>query len=175
MRMILKTLSKIPNGEKVLIFSMFTSCLDLLSTAIEKEFGSTFKCEQMDGDTNGKERNEILDLFAKDVNVRGLLMTYKVGSEGLNITSANHVICIEPWWTFAVPLQAEARCWRPGQTKTVNVHNIYINNTIEQRVLEICEDKRSMAKSFLESTEHSSKTSTKLDKYTLGRILGVYM
>lgn len=169
---VVDTLRKIPKGEKVLIFSMFTSCLDLLKYKLKKEY-EEFGFEQVDGDTPSHERDTIIESFNSSHKIRALLMTYKVGSEGLNLTAANHVICLEPWWTYAVPLQAEARAWRPGQNKEVQVYNIHCKNTIEDRIVEICRDKKEMASVFLEGAEVSKK-SVGLDKYTLGRILGVY-
>lgn len=165
-------LRKIPKGEKVLIFSMFTSCLDLVKYKIEKEYNE-FCFDQVDGDTPNNERDSIIDSFNTSHNIRALLMTYKVGSEGLNLTASNHIICLEPWWTYAVPLQAEARAWRPGQNKNVQVYNIHCKNTIEDRIVEICNEKKEMASFFLENAEVAKK-SAGLDKYTLGRILGVY-
>lgn len=169
MQLIVKEIQNLPKGEKILIFSMFTSCLDLVRDALY-EFVPDFVFEQLDGDTKDKERADILDAFKNKPAVRGLLMTYKVGSEGLNLTEGNHVICVEPWWTPTVGFQAEGRCHRPGQTKEVQVHRIYIKNSIEDRILEICRKKAIMAKDFLEGTNHVKPG---LDKYTLGQILGV--
>lgn len=166
-------LKNIPKGKKVLIFSMFTSCLDLLAYKMEKETNGEYQLEQMDGDTPNNDRDLILQRFNTDKDLQALLMTYKVGAEGLNLTVACYIICMEPWWTFAVPLQAEARSWRPGQKDTVTVFNIHCQGTIEDRVLEICNEKKDMVATFLEGAEPIKK-SVGLDKYTLGRILGLY-
>ena len=169
---IVDTVARIPKGEKVLIFSMFTSCLDLLADAF-KERLPDFEFVQMDGDTKGQERSDILERFRTVPSTRGLMLTYKVGSEGLNLTEATHCICIEPWWTSAVPNQAKARLWRTGQEKPVFIHNILVQNTIEERVVSICKEKEEMAASFLDGTEKPLGKKVGLDKYTLGRILGV--
>lgn len=166
-------LKSIPKGKKVLLFSMYTSCLDLLAYKMEKETNGEYKLEQMDGDTSSSDRDSIIHKFNTDRSLQALLMTYKVGAEGLNLTVACYVICIEPWWTFAVPLQAEARAWRPGQKNEVIVYNIHCKGTIEDRVIEICNEKKEMVNTFLEGTEPIKK-SAGLDKYTLGRILGFY-
>jgi SNF2 family DNA or RNA helicase len=68
-------------------------------------------------------------------------------------------------------LKLKRRAWRPGQTKEVTIHNIYINNTIEERIVEICEEKKEMASSFLNGVE---KKNTRLDKATLGKIIGMW-
>jgi len=149
MTIILDILRSIPKDEKVLVFSTFTSCLDLLKYGV-KQLVDGFNVEQIDGDTPTEDRQIILNAFRIDPEIRGLFMTYKVGSEGLNITAANHVICIEPWWTSSVPKQAIARCWRPGQTKEVKVYNIYVKNTIEERVVEVCNKKNIMIGEYLD-------------------------
>jgi SNF2 family DNA or RNA helicase len=164
------TLGKIPKGEKVLVFSMFTSVLDLLDDACKARIPE-FKFLQIDGDTKGLEREEILGQFRTDPDIQGLFITYKVGSEGLNLTEATHVVCIEPWWTDAVHRQAKARCHRVGQTREVDVHNIYVKDSIEERVVEICKEKNRMAEEMLEGT--GQRITVGLDKYTLGRILGI--
>jgi SNF2 family DNA or RNA helicase len=173
MNAIIDTLSKIPKGEKVLIFSMFTSCLDLLRDALEERLPN-FRHEQIDGATKGKDRERILEAFRTKPFIRGLLITYKCGSEGLNLTEANHVICIEPWWTNAVHNQAKSRCWRTGQTKEVQVHNIFVEESIEVKINEICKEKDELASSYLDGTQKPLGKSVGLDKFTLGRILGKY-
>ena len=164
MKQIVTTISNIPGKEKVLIFSMFTSVLDLLSDAL-KENLSNFEFVQIDGDTKGKERERLLNQFRYEENTRGLLMTYKVGSEGLNLTEANHVICIEPWWTNAVHNQAISRCHRTGQIRDVEIHNIYIKNSIEEDIVEICKEKDKISNSILEAGQKITR-GVGLDKYT---------
>lgn len=154
---------------KIIVFSMFTSCLDLLSAAVFEQY-PTFKFVQIDGRT--KNRSKLFDQFKTDNDTQGLFLTYKIGSEGLNLTEATHCICVEPWWTNAVHSQAKARLWRTGQTKPVYVHNLIIEGSIEEKILEICKEKEDMASSFLEGTERKLK-SRGLDKYTLGKLLSV--
>lgn len=167
---IVNILGKLPKGEKILVFSMFTSVLDLLADACEVRIPD-FKLLQIDGDTVGLEREDTLNKF-RNTDVQGLFLTYKVGSEGLNLTEATHVICVEPWWTNAVHNQAESRCHRNGQTREVEVHTIYVKNSIEEKVVEICKEKDKMAEAILDGTGRT--IGAKLDKYTLGRILGIY-
>ncbi len=163
---------EISHPTKIIVFSMFTSCLDLLSEAIKEDYPN-FKFVQVDGDT--KNRSELFDQFKNDINTQGLFLTYKVGSEGLNLTEATHCICIEPWWTNAVHNQAKARLWRTGQTKQVYVHNVIIKGSIEEKIVEICKGKDNMAASYLEGKERikSPMRAPKLDKFTLGKMLGI--
>jgi SNF2 family DNA or RNA helicase len=169
---IVDTISSIPDENKILIFSMFTSVLDLLSDAL-KETLPDFEFVQIDGDTKGKVREDYLKLFRTNKKVRGLLMTYKVGAEGLNLTEANHVICIEPWWTNTVHKQAISRCHRIGQKRIVEVHNIYVKDTIEERVIEVCKEKDKITESILEGTGQQITRGVGLDAFTIGKILGL--
>ena len=166
------TLSKIPKKEKALVFSMFTSCLDLIGDTIKEEMPD-YSFLQIDGDTVGEERESVLEQFRQDKSVRALFLTYKVGGQGLNLTEATHCIPVEPWWTNAVHRQAETRCYRFGQSAEVHVHNIIVKNTIEERVREIAIGKDAMAAEYLDGTSQSVEK-VGLDKYTLGRMLGKY-
>lgn len=143
----IEILRSIPSGEKVVFFTMFTSYLDLMKEAI-KEFLPGFYFLSIDGDTKGNERGDILEKFKTDPSVRVLLLTYKVGGEGLNIVEANHCICGEPWWNDAVHSQAIARVWRTGQKKEVHHHQVIVANSIEKYVLGVCQQKNSMTAEF---------------------------
>lgn len=139
----------IPPEEKVVVFSMFTCSLDLVRDALEEErftWGSETAetVLQLDGETPANTRQEILAKFEDDKNARVLLMTYKTGAEGINLTCASHVIELEPWWTDSVKQQAEARCWRFGQSKTVHVYPLFVKDSIEEHVLRICSMKNEM-------------------------------
>lgn len=168
---IIEVLRSIPKGEKVLLFSSFTSCLDLVQYALERRMPE-FNSLMLDGSVIGSERRSMINKFKTDENVNGFFINFRVGAEGLNLTEANHVICIEPWWTYAVPKQAVARCWRVGQTKEVHEYNIVVEDTIEQRVLDLCQSKEKMAESYLDKST-TKKTGAGLDKHTMGRILGI--
>ena len=167
---IVRVLRSVPRGEKVLVFSTFSTALDLLIDACKAGFPE-LGIIKVDGKVVGKEREELLSRFKTRDDVGALFLTYKVGSEGLNLIEATRVICMEPWWTNAVHDQAKARCWRTGQTEEVHVYNLYAKNSIEDRILEICGEKSDMADAVLQGT--SKRVSTGLDKATLGRILGL--
>ena len=164
-------IKKIKNLDgKVLVFSTFTSALDLLADACDK-YIPDFKYIQVDGGTVGEERQRSFDRFRKKKRVRGLFMTYKVGSEGITLTEATQVIPMEPWWNDAVPNQAIHRAWRLGQKNDVEVHNILVEDSIEDRMRTICEGKDEMSKAILEGSAHKL---TRMDKLTMGRLLGIY-
>ena len=168
----IEILQNIPKGEKVLFFTMFTSYSDLVVKAIEKRMPD-YGFLQVDGDTKGRERGEMIKKFKEDPNINLLLLTYKVGGEGLNLTEATHCICGEPWWTNAVHSQAESRIHRSGQQKECHIYYVVSTNTIEKKVLDICKQKDTMAESYLNGTERPLGK-VGLDRFTLGQILGVF-
>jgi SNF2 family DNA or RNA helicase len=157
--------------QKILIFSMFTSVLDLVAHGIKCTIP---KCKfvQLDGDTKSADRGTVLHKFRTDPNVRVLLLTYRVGSEGLNLTEATNVICVEPWWTDAVHDQAKSRCWRMGQSKEVHVYNIYVRDTVEDRIVELCDAKSRMTENMLQGT--AKKITVGLNKEGIQYILGIF-
>lgn len=171
MKEIIRIIKSIPSSEKILIFSSYTSVLDLLAYACKKLL-EDFKFSQIDGDTKIEDRGQIIKNFENTEGLRCLFMTYKVGSEGLNLIGANHVICVEQWWTPSITKQAISRCYRSGQTKNVNVYNILIKDSIEERVNKVCISKENLSNKILGKDVPIEPT--KLDKVTLGKILGIY-
>ena len=166
---IIDILKKIPKNEKCIIFSMFTSCLQLTKNAIDIDMGDCYA--YLDGSKTGPERFEALERFKTDPSTRILLIHYKVGGEGLNLVEANHVICIEPWWSPAVHKQAIARCWRRGQTKPVHVHWVVSAKTIEDPIRDMCANKIKLANYYLHEEEYVP-TKVGLSKIELQKLLG---
>jgi SNF2 family DNA or RNA helicase len=129
----------IPVQDKFIVFSTFSGVLHLLFDVFEEhlpELGVVL----VDGE-NSVHRDKLIESFKNDRDIRALFITYKIGSEGLNLTEANHCIFVDPWWTDVVHQQARARILRTGQTKETYVHHIEIENTIEQRILQKCREK----------------------------------
>jgi SNF2 family DNA or RNA helicase len=153
--------------EKIIIYSMFVTALDLLNETIKKYLPG-FKIVQIDGDT--KNRNQILEQF-KNSDIDCLLTTYKVSAEGLTITEANHCILLEPWWNSATLFQAQSRLWRIGQTRPVIVYNLITQDTIEERILDICDKKDLMIQSYLSSSTKKIGDKCKLNKAVLHKLL----
>lgn len=168
-KQIIEVLSEIPKGEKVLIFSMFVKCLNLVRKAVETAFPH-YTFLQLDGTT--ENRTEVINQFKKDKNVKALFLAYKVGGQGLNLTVANHCIPIEPWWTSDVYKQAVARCWRFGQTKKVIVYNIIGKDTIEENIIALAKTKEAMADRYL--MDGGEVAESKLTKYTMGVMINKF-
>lgn len=168
MNMIMKILSNIKKGEKILIFTSFKKVIDVLCLAIKEKLPN-MKYLTLDGDVVGEERNKTLDLFKnKDEEYDVMLISYKVGSEGLNLVEANNVIMCENWWCPVVQQQAQARVYRMGQNKNVNVWKLIVKNSIEERIEEICKNKINLINQFVQH-----KKPTKMNAQMLGHILSM--
>ena len=171
-KLILNILKKIPKGEKVIVFSFFSSFLDLLYTAIEEDDDlCNFGICQLDGSVTGNDRINTINNFRKHNEIRCFLISYKTGSEGLNLAEANHVILVEPWWSPAVKKQGESRVYRNGQKRECVIYNLIVEGTIENNIQGICYEKEKISENYLEGAHHKIKKGTGLDMRTLQRIL----
>lgn len=153
-------------GEKVLVFSFFTSALTLVGRALEEK---GIRYHQVDGSVTGKTRQELIERFKKRRRVKALLLSYKVGSEGLNLTVATNVILMEPWWNEAAHDQASHRAWRTGQTEEVIINQLKSANTIEDRVFELCASKKAMAEEYKQAGK--KKLTGGVDRNVMGELL----
>ena len=149
---------------------MFVSALQLVEIALED---INIVSSTMIGDTNIKERLNILDAFKNTQKVDVLLVHYKVGGEGINLTEATHVIPLEPWWTHAVHNQGIFRAWRRGQKHTVTVHWVLTLSTIEKAILSLCDNKQQMSDYYLYGTTHNDNLSTGLNRFELRKLLNM--
>jgi SNF2 family DNA or RNA helicase len=161
-------IQNIPPTEKVVVFCTFAAALDLMNTSINYHLPGV-KVLQIDGDTPQAERESSLKLFKSNDEYRVLLMTYKVGSKGLNLTEATHCICLDQWWNSSVIHQAEARIWRRGQTREVHTYRLFANASIELHMATICSGKLEMADSYTENREKPKVI--RMNKQTIWKIL----
>ena len=130
-------------GGRVLIFSQYVKMLKIIETAFRLDGTEYF---YMDGDT--KDRMELVEKFNAGEK-KAFLLSLKVGGVGLNLTGADHVIIVDPWWNPAVEEQAWSRAHRIGQTKKVSVTKLYSKGTIEEKILNLHQKKRGMIDFFL--------------------------
>ncbi len=131
-------------GEKVLIFSQFTTLLDLLKPELKRE---KLRFEYLDGKT--KDRQACVDTFQNSPDIPLFLISLKAGGIGLNLTAASWVFLLDPWWNPAVEAQAIDRTHRIGQTSTVFANRLIVRDTIEEKVLALQQEKRELADSIL--------------------------
>ncbi len=130
-------------GGRVLIFSQYVKMLKIIEAAFQADKAEYF---YMDGDT--KDRMELVERFNAGEK-KAFLLSLKVGGVGLNLTGADHVIIVDPWWNPAVEEQAWSRAHRIGQTKRVIVTKLYSKGTIEEKILNLHQKKRGMIDFFL--------------------------
>lgn len=145
-------------GEKTIIFSQFTSLLDLLEIPINRK---GWKYVRFDGSMNITERNESVATFTDDPEVKIMLVSLKAGNAGLNLIAASHVILFDPFWNPYVEDQAIDRAHRIGQIKDVFVHRLLIENTVEDRIIHLQEQKRELISGALD--EGGSMNVSRLD------------
>jgi len=133
-------------GHRVLVFSQFTSMLDLIAPALD-EAGLAW-C-RLDGAT--KNRAEVVDRFQSDASIPVFLISLKAGGTGLNLTAADTVIHFDPWWNPAAEAQATDRAHRIGQERTVTSIKLVARDTVEQRVLAMQAKKRELVTGLIDS------------------------
>jgi len=123
-------------------------------------FANKFSILRIDGATSGKARASQCSSFNNDRNISYvLLLNYKAAGEGLNLQRGQHLLLVDPWFTPSVEDQAIARVYRQGnKNKRVHIHRFVIANSIEQRVQQISDRKRSESKRLLSmGLEHRSR------------------
>jgi superfamily II DNA or RNA helicase len=130
---------------RVLIFSQWTGFLDLIETEFAER---SWKWLRIDGST--RDRMAIVDEFQSGQGAQILLVSLKAGGVGLNLTAADHVFILDPWWNPAAEEQAADRAYRIGQDKPVFVHKLIARNTIEERVVEMQQVKRELYEMAIE-------------------------
>ncbi len=144
-RLLISLLRKcLDGGHRALVFSQWTSFLDRIQKACE---GEDISFGRIDGST--RNRQEVVDQFQQDDGVSVLLLSLKAAGTGLNLTAADHVFIVDPWWNPAVEEQAADRAHRIGQDKPVVVHRLVAKDTVEERVLELQEKKRQLASNIV--------------------------
>ena len=134
----------IAEGHKALVFSQFTSFLALLRARLDEE---RVTYEYLDGDT--RDRQSHVDRFQTDPDCRLCLIRLKAGGLGLNLTAADYVFLLDPWWNPAVEAQAIDRTHRIGQTRHVFAYRLIAGDTVEEKVLELQKSKRELADAIL--------------------------
>ncbi|KAK5945312.1 hypothetical protein PMZ80_002516 [Knufia obscura] len=170
-------------GEKTIIFSSFTSFLDLVEVPLSEDQNLS-NYTRYDGSMTPKDRNEAVLRFTDDPDCRVMLVSLKAGNAGLNLTIANHVIILDPFWNPFVEHQAADRCHRIGQKREVTVHRVLIGEegvdhaaepervfTVEDRILALQEKKRKLVESALD--ENAASSVSRLGVRELGYLFGV--
>ena len=139
----------ISTGHKVLIFSQFTSMLDILSKELTAK---EIKHLMLTGSTKTNERLALTEQFNSD-DTPVFLISLKAGGTGLNLTGADVVIHYDPWWNMSAQNQATDRAHRLGQEKTVQVFKLFVKNTIEEKIERLQQRKRDLTEAIVQEGE----------------------
>lgn len=149
-------------GHKILIFSQFVKHLTL--------FRKIFDVQQLtyaylDGST--KDRQKQVEYFQNNENVKAFLISLKAGGVGLNLTAADYVFILDPWWNPAVEAQAVDRAYRIGQKNTVFTYKFITRNTVEEKILLLQRNKQKLANDLITNEESFVKNLSKEDIFSI--------
>ncbi|WP_406824993.1 DEAD/DEAH box helicase [Pedobacter sp. KACC 23697] len=145
-------------GHKVLVFSQFVKHLDIFKKHFEAEH---IPFAYLDGST--RNRGEIVSEFQQNTELKVFLISIKAGGVGLNLTQADYVFILDPWWNPAVEQQAIDRTHRIGQDKKVFIYKFIAKDTVEEKILALQNRKKSLANSLITTEESFFKSLSKED------------
>ncbi len=151
-------------GHKVLIFSSFVKMLTIVKDEFEER---GIKYSYLDG--KSKNREEIVEDFEGAEGARPFLISIKAGGVGLNLTSADYVFIVDPWWNPAVEMQAMDRAHRIGQKKPVFVYKMIAEDSIEEKILDLQKSKKKLVENVISVEKGTMKT---IDAKTINEIFG---
>ena len=137
------------SGNRALVFSQFTSYFAEIKKMMDK---THLPYLYLDGSTPMKKREQLVREF-QEGDCPFFLISLKAGGLGLNLTGANYVIHLDPWWNPAIEQQATDRAYRIGQEQDVTVYRLIAQHTIEEKILRLHKTKRDLADSLLEGTD----------------------
>ncbi|TAH25692.1 MAG: DEAD/DEAH box helicase [Cytophagales bacterium] len=150
------------NGHKILIFSQFVKHLTLFKKAFDNQ---NLLYAYLDGAT--KNRQEQVEYFQQNTDVKIFLISLKAGGVGLNLTAADFVFLLDPWWNPAVEAQAVDRAYRIGQRNTVFTYKFITRNTVEEKILQLQLNKQKLANNLITTEESFVKNLSKEDIFSI--------
>lgn len=133
-------------GHKILVFSQFVKHLRLVKKRLEQE---EIEHYYLDGQTPREDRRHLVEKFNKNSEMKVFLISLKAGGLGLNLTSADYVILLDPWWNPAVEQQAIDRSHRIGQKRKVISYRFITKNSVEEKIMALQHKKRSLSDSLV--------------------------
>ena len=147
--------SRMKEGHRFLIFSQFVSALNIVKEEIQK---MGIKYFMITGETSAKDRLQICNDFNQDEDYKVVLISLKAGGTGLNLVGADVVIHLDPWWNYSAQNQASDRAHRIGQTRTVEVIKLIAENSIEERVVNLQNEKKELVDKVISNDDSSIKS-----------------
>ncbi len=148
------------SDHKALIFSQFLGMLALIKAKLEE---LDIKYEYFDGSTSAPDREKAIQSFQNNTEIRVFLISLKAGGVGLNLTAADYVYIVDPWWNPAVEQQAIDRTHRIGQTKNIFAYRMICKDTIEDKIIQLQERKRALARDLITDDSTFVKALTRED------------
>ena len=142
-----KILELIDEGHKIVMFSQFTKMLDIMNAWTDKQ---NIYTERIDGSVSAKARMEAVDKFQEAESAGMFLISLKAGGVGLNLTAADYVIHLDPWWNPAIESQATDRVHRMGQQNKVFVYKLITTGTIEEKIQDLQESKKQLLSEIID-------------------------
>lgn len=143
------------NNHKALVFSQYVGYLDLVREQLDR---MQVSYQYLDGSTSAADRQKQVNAFQSGESSI-FLLSLKAGGSGLNLTEADYVIHLDPWWNPAVEDQASDRAHRMGQTRPVTIYRLVMKDSIEEKILALHNDKRELADELLEGSSSPHKLS----------------
>ncbi len=147
-------------NHKALVFSQFLGMLALIRQKLKE---LDIRYEYFDGSTSATDREKAIQSFQNNDECRVFLISLKAGGVGLNLTAADYVYIVDPWWNPAVEQQAIDRTHRIGQTKSIFAYRMICKDTIEDKILQLQDRKRSLARELIADDDGFVKNLTKED------------
>ncbi len=134
----------------MLIFSQFVKNLNLYRDHFREK---GFRFSYLTGESTNEERKESINAFREDPDIKLFLMSLKAGGVGLNLSEADHVLLLDPWWNPATEKQAISRAHRIGQDKSVFSYKFITVGTVEEKILKLQEKKKELAEEIIPEEE----------------------
>ncbi|SOV05835.1 related to ULS1  len=147
---ILSAIRQVDKSEKTIVFSQFTSFLNIVEPHLRQHH---FNYVRYDGSMKPQDREQALERIRSDPSIAVILISFKAGSTGLNLTSCSRVILMDLWWNPQIEEQAFDRAHRLGQQRDVTIYKLSIKDTVEERILKLQEKKRALSKAALEGSK----------------------
>jgi superfamily II DNA or RNA helicase len=144
--LLLNHITEKTGNHKILVFSQFVKMLELVEAELQRQ---NITYTYLDGKTSLKEREKRVNIFQEKAEVRVFLVSLKAGGTGLNLTAADYVYLLDPWWNPATENQAIDRCYRMGQKKNVFAYRMICKDTVEEKIIQLQEAKKKLSKDII--------------------------
>ena len=157
---LLREIQENTGAHKLLVFSQFTEMLHLIRNDLKK---NNIQFCYLDGSTPANKRQEQVEKFQQDTEVKVFLISLKAGGVGLNLTAADYVYLVDPWWNPAAEQQAIDRTHRIGQTQKVFAYKMICKDSVEEKILKLQEKKKNLANELISEDAALTKNLTRDD------------